>query len=367
MAAVSSTDRANDGLGPVSVVICNYNGAEHLPPCLAALAQLDGVVDEWILVDNQSTDASLEVVRELAPHIRIIEAGSNEGPARARNLGLAAAQNRFVLSIDNDAVLESDVLVKLAAAVAAHPGTVIAQPRSVFEHEPTRVHYDGGAFHAAGLIVLRNFYCPRAEAVGEGVVEVDCAIAVALLIDRERLAEVGNYDERYFILFEDLDLSYRLRAQGDRILSVEDAICHHRAGTPGVSFREGPNYPGSRVFYHSRNRWMFLAKNYNGRTLFFAAPLLVCYELVWLLFAAASGHADEWLRGKREFFIGWPETSRLRAAARAARRVPDRKLLVGGPLTTTPALGKTALHRALIGGLSGLLRVLWAVARPFAG
>lgn len=361
----SLTEHVNAGLGPVSVVICNYNGADHLPPCLAALARLEGVIDEWILVDNQSTDASLEVVRSIAPHVRVIEAGSNDGPARARNLGLAAARNRWVLSLDNDAVLEHDVLTKLAAAVAAHPGTVVAQPRSVFEHEPTRVHYDGGAFHAAGLIVLRNFYASRDSAVGEGNVEVDCAIAVALLLDRDRIQAIGGYDERYFILFEDLDLSYRLRARGDRILSVEDAICHHRAGTPGVSFREGPDYPGSRVFYHSRNRWMFLAKNYSARTLFFATPLLACYELIWLLFAAAGGHADEWLRGKREFFIGWPETSRLRAANLSTRSVPDRALLVGGPLTTTPALGKTALHRGSLQLLSGTLRVLWFCARPF--
>jgi len=367
MTGAPVTDSVNAGLGPVSVVICNYNGADHLPPCLAALAQLEGVIDEWILVDNQSTDASLEVLAEHAPHIRVIDAGSNGGPARARNIGFAAAKNRWVLSIDNDAVLEPDVLAKLAAAVAANPGTVIAQPRSVFEHDPDRVHYDGGYFHAAGLIVLRNFYTPRAEAVGEGVVEVDCAIAVALLIDRDRLAALGNYDERYFILFEDLDLSYRLRAQGDRILSVEDAICHHRAGTPGVSFREGPNYPGSRVFYHSRNRWMFLAKNYRARTLFCASPLLVCYELVWLLFAAASGNADGWLRGKREFFMGWPETSKLRAETQAVRRVGDKALLIGGPLTTTPALGKTVVHRMMIGALSGVLRGLWWVGRVFVG
>ena len=192
-------------------------------------------------------------------------------------------------------------------------------------------------------------------------------MSVALLLDRDRVQEVGGYDERYFILFEDLDLSYRLRARGDRILSVEDAICHHRAGTPGVSFRDGPRYPGSRVFYHSRNRWMYLAKNYRGRTLFVATPLLACYELVLFLFAVAGGNGSEWLRGKREFFQSWPETARLRDEAQAARTHPDRELLVGGPLTTTPALGKTALHRALLGALSGTLRALWWIARPFAG
>jgi len=358
---------ANSGLGPVSVVICNYNGEDHLPPCLAALAELEGVIDEWILVDNESTDRSLEVLSELAPHVTVLPSGSNVGPARARNLGFAAARNRWVLSIDNDAVLEADVLVRLAAAVAAHPGTVIAQPRSVFAHEPDRVHYDGGSFHAAGLIALRNFYTPRAEAVGEGVVDADCVISVALLLDRERVLEVGGYDERYFILFEDLDLSYRLRLRGDRIISDEDAIVYHRAGTPGVSFREGPRYPGSRVYYHSRNRWFYLAKNYSARTLFFATPLLACYELVWLIFAAVGGNADEWLEGKRDFFRDWPETAKRRAEVQAARTCKDRTLLVGGPLTTTPAIGKTVVHRALLRGLDLGLRLLWWVARPFAG
>ena len=157
MQAVEQADGVNSGLGPISVVICNYNGEGHLPPCLAALKELEGVVDEWILVDNESTDRSLEIVAEHAPHIRVIPSGSNAGPAVARNLGIAAAKNRWVLSIDNDAVLEPNVLERLSAAVAAHPGTAIAQPRSVFAHEPDRVHYDGGSFHAAGLIALRNF------------------------------------------------------------------------------------------------------------------------------------------------------------------------------------------------------------------
>lgn len=382
MGDAATGDRANAGLGPVSVVICNYDGEQHLPPCLDALARLEGVVDEWILVDNRSTDRSLEVVAERAPHVRVIDAGSNDGPARARNIGIAAARNRWVLSIDNDAVPAPDCLVKLAAAVAAANGdgagvdrveseregrVVIAQPRSVFDGEPDRVHYDGGAFHAAGLIALRNFYRPLAEAEGEGALDVDCAVSVALLLDRDRVIEVGGYDEAYFILFEDLDLSYRLRARGDRILSVEDALCRHRAGTPGVSFREGPKYPASRVFYHSRNRWRYLAKNYRGRTLFVATPLLACYELVWLLFAAAGGNTNEWLRGKRAFFESWPEIAKERRAFLTARTARDRDLLVGGPLTTTPALGKSAVHRALLATLSGTLRALWWIARPFAG
>ena len=73
------------------------------------------------------------------------------------------------------------------------------------------------------------------------MVPVDCAVAVALLLDRDAVFAAGGYDESFFILFEDLDLSFRLRALGHRILSVEDAIVLHKGGTPGISFREGPS------------------------------------------------------------------------------------------------------------------------------
>ncbi|MDP6539906.1 MAG: glycosyltransferase family 2 protein, partial [Planctomycetota bacterium] len=289
------------GIGPVTVVVCNYEGREHLGPCLDAIGALRGNVAEVLLVDNASTDGSVDFVREAYPHVRVLAREHNDGPAAARNEGLLRASTRWVLALDNDAVVAPDLLEKLAAAAAAEPEAVLVQPRSVFDHDPERVHYDGGAFHYTGLIALRNFYRPVAEAAGEGVVEVDCAVAVALLCDRERLGAIGGWDDAYFILFEDLDLSWRVRVRGWKVLSVEDALVRHRHGTAGVSFRAGPRYPERRTFYHARNRWRFLARNLGGWTLFCAAPGLAVYEVASLCFALAEGNGGAWLRGKREF------------------------------------------------------------------
>ena len=258
--------------GEISVVVVNYNGAAYLARCLGAVRALRGPVDEVIVVDNASTDESRALVARDFPEVRVIALAANEGPSPARNAGMRAAKHRWVLALDNDAVVEPDVLEKLLAARRA--GVVLVQPRSVFDAEPARVHYDGGAFHYAGLIVLRNFYTPLASAEGSGVREVDCAVSVALLVDRETVLALGGYDARYFILFEDLDLSYRLRARGHAIVSVPDALVRHLGGTPGISFRDGPSYPASRVFLHARNRWMFLARNYQARTLLVHAARL---------------------------------------------------------------------------------------------
>lgn len=350
-------------LGRVSAVVVNYNGAAYLDECLASIEALEGGVDEVIVVDNASTDASLALLAARAPRVRTIALATNDGPCPARNAGMRAARNRWVLALDNDAVLEPDVLAKLVRAAENDATAAIVQPRSVFFTERTRVHYDGGRFHYAGLIALRNFYRPIAEAEGHGTLAVDCAVSVALLVDRDAALEAGGYDERFFILFEDLDLSYRLRALGRRILSVEDALVLHKGGTPGISFREGPRYPGSRVFFHSRNRWLFMAKDFGVWTLIVTSPGWLAYELVWLVFAIASGAAGAWWRGKLAFARSFAETRRLRRAFQSRRTLGDRALLVGGPLTVTPAVRSSPAKSALLWILDGWMRAWWCVAR----
>jgi len=347
----------------VTVAVCNYNGAEHLPPCLEALLAQTYAIDELLVVDNASTDASEAVVRERAPNATWVPLGVNEGPCPARNAGLERARNEWVLLVDNDAVLEPDVLAKLVAAARARPDAVLLQPRSVFADDPDVVHYDGGRFHYAGLFSLRNFSVPIAEAEGRGTVDVDGAVSVVLLARRSVLLELGAFDGDYFILFEDLDLSYRLRLAGHAILSVEDALVLHRGGTGGISFRGAILYPRRRAFFHSRNRWIYLTKCYAWRTLLVAAPGLLVYELVWLAFTLRSGTFGGWWEGKRDFFAKLPGVRARRRAIQGSRRRRDRELLVGGPLTLSAQLRGGLAERTL----NGLLRAWWTLVRPLAG
>ena len=341
---------------PISVVVCNWQGAEHLPHCLEAIRAQTLAPDEVIVVDNASTDGSQELVRERFPEARLVELEENRGPCPARNRGLYEAHNPLVLLVDNDAVLAPDVLEKLAAA---RGDAVLAQPRSVYDAQPDRVHYDGGALHYAGLFSLRNFGRPLGEAEGSGVVEVDGAVSVVLLAEREALLEVGGFDESFFILFEDLDLSYRLRMAGARIVSVEDAVVRHRAGTQGISYRGPAAYPGRRAFLHSRNRWLHLVKNHAAATLVVSLPGLVAYELVWALFTLVSGNALDYAKGKLDFLRRLPDALRQRRSIQARRVVRDRDLLVGGPLTVSPQLqGGSGALRVLDRALAGWWRLV---------
>jgi len=352
--------------GAIAAVVVNYNGVEHLAPCLEALFAQTTPPGEVIVVDNASSDGSRELVRERFPRARLVELGENRGPCPARNRGLAEARTGWVLLLDNDAVLAPEALERLSAAAAANPDSALIQPRSVHAAEPDRVHYDGAGFHYVGLFSLRNAGVRVAQAEGSGVVEVDGAVSVALLARREAVLEAGGFDGRYFILFEDLDLSYRLRVAGLRILSVEDAIVFHRGGTPGISFRQG-GYPARRAWLHSRNRWIFLLKNYRASTLLAALPGLAAYEIAWLAFTLASGTLLEHVEGKIAFLQSLGDVLDAREAVQKRRRLADRELLVGGPLTVTPQLAANGASAAALRLLDRILVAWWGIGRRFSG
>jgi hypothetical protein len=351
-------------IAAVSAVVCNYNGQHYLEDCLrSVLAQAP---DELIVVDDGSSDGSVALVRERFPGVELLELGRNRGPCAARNAGLRAARHGWVLAVDNDAVLEPGVLDRLRAALEERPDCCGAQVRSVLFEEPGRVHYDGGGFHYLGLIALRNFYVPLAQAEGRGLVASDALIGITALVERDVLLSLGGYDEDLFYLAEDLDLSLRLRQRGERLLSVEEALVRHRGGTAGLSFRGG-GYPRRRVFLHSRNRWWILAKCYRLRTLLVALPGLLLYEMVWLVFALVQGELGAHLAGKLAFLRSWRRVLRSRQVVQALRVVPDRELLVGGPLTLSPALLVRPAARTAARLLDLCLRAWWMLARPLAG
>ncbi len=349
----------------VSAVVCNYNGEAYLEECLRSVLAQEGL-DEVIVVDDGSSDRSVALVRERFPSVEVIELGRNRGPCAARNAGMRAAARRWVLAVDNDAVLEPGVLARLRAALEQRPDCIVAQVRSVLFDDPARIHYDGGGFHYLGLIALRNFFAPLAGAQGSGVVEADALVAICALLDRDAVLASGGYDEDLFYLAEDLDLSLRLRLQGRKLLSVEDALVRHRGGTAGLSFRGG-GYPRRRVFLHARNRWWILAKCLRLRTLAVALPGLLVYDGVWLLFALAQGELRAHLAGKLACLRSWRKIARSRSAVQALRAVPDRSLLVGGPLVLSPALVASGPARTAAALLDACLRAWWWLVRPLAG
>ena len=142
---------ARRSLWPISAVVCNFDGEGYIAGCLDSLLAQDEPLDEIIVVDNGSADGSVDVVRKLYKGVKLLLLPVNGGPCVARNAGMRAARNRFVLAVDNDALLAPDFARRARAALEEHPEASLAQGRSMFASDPARVHYDGAWFHYAGL------------------------------------------------------------------------------------------------------------------------------------------------------------------------------------------------------------------------
>lgn len=311
-----------------------------------------------LLVDNASTDGSVALVRAQFREVEIISMPSNDGPGPARNRGMEAARTSFVFAVDCDVTLERDCLATLLAAMDADRTLTAVEPRGVAAEAPGVVQYDGAWFHYVGLLSLRNFYVPLERATGRGVVDIDAFISLAVLADREALLKAGGYDPTFFILFEDSDLSYRIRSSGGRIAAVCDARITHHGGTAGTSFRSGL-YPARRVFLHSRNRWLFILKNYEWLTVLRGLPGLIIYEVVAIVFAFIKLAPHAYISGKIAFFRSFGPALASRARTRERRRIRDVTFIRGGPLTLWPPLTAGPATRALGESLSFVLRFLW--------
>ena len=318
----------------VSVAVTNYNGESYLDECLSAIKAQSLSPAEILVVDNHSTDGSLQVLAEKHPDVRVITLKENRGPGAARNLALSQARHRYLLSVDNDAVLTPTCLAVLAQALSETPEASLAQARVVYHAEPDRIHYDGGYLNYTGIVSLRNQGVKVAEAGEAGTpVAVDAVMAVTLLVDRRKVGPEGLYDEGYHFYFEDIDFSYRLRLRGQTLLVVPEAVVLHREGTAGLSYRAGRAFPGRRAFYFTRNRWRFALKMLSRRSLLLAIPGIVAHEVAYLLFVTAKGHLLSYVRGLRAAIGDRGEVRELRRGVQATRVLPDRELLRGSRLT----------------------------------
>jgi GT2 family glycosyltransferase len=335
----------------ISAIVVNWNGLEYLRGCLDALLAQQPPPDEVLLIDNHSTDGSRELVAADFPGVVVHDTGGNRGPCHARNVGVGLARHELCLLLDNDVVLHSGALQAMLDCLQADPRAAMVQARSLCGDDPGRVHYDGADLHFLGTLALRNWYQPVATSPWPDG-PVGAAIALCFLTRKSVYQQVGGFDERLFILYEDNEFSYKLRMRGHTCWIAKGALCSHRSGTAGLSVRKAADpYPGRRTFLHSRNRWYVLLTCMRWRTLLLTLPAQLLYGAVYAAFGHQRGHFAEWWAGKWELLRLIPEALRARKAVQRGRTVPDRDLLVATPMTVNPGLadrGFTAWLRSLL-------------------
>ncbi len=291
----------------VSVIIVNWNGERFLERCLTALMVQTVKPCEIILVDNASSDRSLEIVRRFH-RVRLIALDQNAGFARGNNLAIKAAskESEWIVLINPDAFAEPHWLEALLVAAESNPEFDAFGSKLVNAVDPMVMDGAGDAYHVSGLVWRKAHGLPVSAAI-ENVCEVFSSCAAAALYRRSALCKIGGFDEDYFCYVEDVDLGFRLRLAGCRCLYVPSSVAHHvGSGTTGGQHSDFAMYHGHRNLV-----WTFV-KDMPGFLFCLLLPLHVSLNLASIIWFALQGRGGVILRAKRDAMLGLPKMWRKR-------------------------------------------------------
>jgi GT2 family glycosyltransferase len=297
--------------GPgVTVVIPNWNGRRWLGDCLSSLGAQGAPALQTIVIDNGSTDGSVEYLRAQHPTVEVISLSTNTGFAHAANVGVQAARHPIVALINTDVVLAPDWLQRMTGALAADASAASVACKMLDLTDSTRVYDAGDVLRRDGVCEQRGRFGPddgRWDTPGE----VFGACAGAALYRRDAVLGVGGFDERYFAYLEDVDLALRLRLAGYSC-RYEPAVALH-AGEGSSS-----ELPGGHLHLVQRNTLMLVAKAFPVRWL----PLVAYRQLGWAWHAARAGRLRWQLRGALAVVPMLPAALRERRSLRRRSVVP---------------------------------------------
>jgi len=224
---------------PVAVVILNWNGRRDTLACLDSLSRLDYPNREIIVVDNGSTDDSVARIRAAHPGVTLLETGANLGFSGGCNAGIRDALARgfrYVWLLNNDTQADPAALSALVETAERDADTGAVASVVYCLDRPGTVEIWGG-----GRVNLRTgkLRILRAPA------EPNCLFACSLLLRDDALHRAGLLDERFFLYWEDTDLTLRIRRAGYRLAVAPDSRVHHRG-----SASTGRNSPTQALHYH---------------------------------------------------------------------------------------------------------------------
>ncbi len=291
----------------VAVIVVNYNAGNYLIDCLAALHALPQLPGEIIVVDNASTDTSIERARKQFQSVQYIDSGRNAGFAAANNIGIAATEKPWIALVNPDAYVAENWLQALLQAMDVHPGMDFFSSELVSAKDHKILDGQGDCYHVSGLVWRRRHGLPVGGAESQLPLFAPCAASA--LYSREALREVACFDEDYFCYNEDIDLGFRLRLAGYQCLHVSDSVTYHEGSA--ITERESD----FSIYYGHRNLVWTYFKNMPTGSLWRYLPQHLLMNMMSLLYYTAKGRPGVIFRAKWAALKGLPAVLRKRSHA----------------------------------------------------
>lgn len=243
-----------------SIVLPNLNGAGWMEGCIESLYAQTVQDFELIIIDNGSTDESLQTARKYSekPNCTLIENGKNTGFSYAVNQGIRKAKAPYVLLFNNDAFAQPDMLEKLLIAIEQENNIFSVQSLMIRHFEPDKLD-DAGDF-----VTLLAWAYKRGDGMPVERYLKPCRIfsscGGAALYKKSVLDEIGLFDETFFAYLEDVDISWRANSLGYQNRLCPEARCTHICGAT-TSGKTGAKYNDFKSVQSGRNSLLLPCKN----------------------------------------------------------------------------------------------------------
>ena len=281
----------------LTIVIVSYNTAEMTTDCLRRIQAAGGdFTKEIVVVDNASADGTSERIAREFPSIRLIANAENVGFGRANNQAIAEGMGRYVLLVNSDAAVPPDALRKTLDFMDGHPDCGISGARVVDQAgqlQPS-ARYRPTPFNSfllrTGLGRLFPWVRPIDDMAWDHktVRECDWVPGCYLMIRREVIEQVGLFDPRYFLYYEEVDLCLAAKRAGWKVLFDPDVEITHIGGESAKKLGEIKAVSRQLDDIHLESGYLFFRKNYGAACAFAAACLESLADLMSILKAALT-------------------------------------------------------------------------------
>ena len=284
----------------VTIVIPNYNGKHFMEPCLSSLSEQTYKNFHILVVDNASSDGSIEYMEENYPDIELIKLQKNFGFSKAVNIGIQHSRTPYVILLNNDTTVDTRYVEEMVKAIEKSPKIFSVSSKMIQMYHPELIDSAGDLYTLSGWGVCRG--CGRPVSNYTKYDEIFTACAGAAIYRRSVFDEIGYFDENHFAYLEDIDIGYRARIYGYYNMYCPTALVYHVGS--GTS---GSKYNSFKVKLAARNNLYLNYKNMPALQLVLNfIPLAIGYFVKYLFFCKIGFGKDY-----KEGFIEGLQTAKL--------------------------------------------------------
>lgn len=251
----------------LSIVLVTRNSRSVLFDCLKALNDNDAITSsknaQWIIVDNDSNDGSIEEIRKTYPNMTVIKNKENLGFAKAANRGFDAAENDYILYINTDTEIKKGSISKLYDKIVSDDKIAVIGPRLLRKNGTIQksVYPEATLWTELCKPIIKLYVSLKENFYKKGkCYNVNSLRGACFIINKEYMKQAGGFDERYFFYLEETDLFRQLKLNGKKICYLPESEVYHYGGLGSddkMSFDKKKMYNESLLKYFKKNRNKF--------------------------------------------------------------------------------------------------------------